>query len=73
MTREELTGPDLLPRDGEWTPVTTGESGATVLRDHRRGRYAKLVPVDRISELGDERDRIDWLESTGLPGPSVLD
>lgn len=73
MTREELTGPDLLPRDGEWTPVTTGESGATVLHDRRRGRYAKLVPVDRISELGDERDRIDWLESTGLPGPSVLD
>lgn len=69
----ELTGSDLLPRDADWTPVTTGESGATVLHDRRRGHYAKLVPLDRLNELSGERDRIDWLDTTGLPGPSVLD
>ncbi|WP_328528239.1 APH(3'') family aminoglycoside O-phosphotransferase [Nocardioides sp. NBC_00368] len=64
----------LLPADGAtWEPVTTGESGAVVLHDRDRGRYAKLVPTAARDDLTAERDRIAWLVETGIPTTSVLD
>lgn len=64
----------LLPADGtSWEPVTTGESGAVVLHDRDRGRFAKLVPTVVRDDLTAERDRIAWLGKTGVPTASVLD
>ncbi|WP_159798359.1 APH(3'') family aminoglycoside O-phosphotransferase [Puerhibacterium puerhi] len=64
----------LLPRDGgEWTPVTTGESGARVFHDRARARYAKLVRAEQARGLAAERDRIAWLGKTGIPTAAVLD
>ncbi len=63
----------LLPADGtSWEPVTTGESGAVVLRDRDGTRYAKLVPAADGGDLVAERDRIVWLGEAGLPGAAVL-
>lgn len=63
----------LLPDDAEWVPVTTGESGDTVLRDHDGARYAKLVTPERCADLAAERDRIVWLGDAGIPVGAVLD
>ncbi|MFE7224117.1 APH(3'') family aminoglycoside O-phosphotransferase [Nocardioides sp. NPDC057577] len=64
----------LLPADGtDWQPVTTGESGAAVLHDRGRGRYAKLVAAVDAGELAAERDRIIWLGDSGLPAATVLE
>ncbi|WP_441297536.1 APH(3'') family aminoglycoside O-phosphotransferase [Actinosynnema sp. ALI-1.44] len=57
----------------EWEPVTSGESGAFVFRSADGSRYAKCVPAADESVLAQERDRADWLGTTGIPGPSVLD
>jgi streptomycin 3"-kinase len=57
-----------LPLTSDWTPVTHGESGATVLRSPDGTRYAKYG-----QQLAQERDRITWLATTGIPGPAVLD
>jgi hypothetical protein len=48
-------------------------AGATVVQDRAGRRYAKVVASDRAEELASERDRIDWLSSTGVPGDVVLD
>lgn len=63
----------LLPDDTEWTPVTTGESGAAVFRSTDGTRYARCVPAEVAAELTGERDRIAWLATQGVPGPRVLD
>lgn len=64
----------LLPSDGaDWQPVLSGASGATVLHDHVWNRYAKIVPAAQAHELVAERDRIVWLNGTGMPGAPVLD
>ena len=65
-----LTG--LLPEGSEWVPVTHGESGATVLHDAARERYVKVVPAAHADALAAERDRIEWLSGTGIPGPTVI-
>ncbi|MFW6691400.1 APH(3'') family aminoglycoside O-phosphotransferase [Streptomyces sp. MAR4 CNX-425] len=64
----------------DWTPVTTGESGATVLRSPDGTRYAKHVPATApaghagAAALAAERDRTAWLaDRPGAPGPRVLD
>lgn len=60
----------------DWTPVTTGESGAAVFRSADGTRYAKHVPAeDRagVAALTEERDRAAWLTGQGVPGPRVLD
>ncbi|WP_375545983.1 APH(3'') family aminoglycoside O-phosphotransferase [Brevibacterium casei] len=66
-----LTG--LLPDGSAWSPVTDGESGATMLRHSSGGRFAKVVSAAAVSTLEAERDRIEWLSGTGIPGPRVLD
>jgi len=58
---------------GDWEPVGSGESGALVLRADDGSRYAKCVPAERRDLLERERDRIEWLTGTGVPGPTVLD
>ncbi|NYI80092.1 aminoglycoside 3'-phosphotransferase [Nocardioides panzhihuensis] len=63
----------LLPADGtDWKSVTTGESGAMVLHDRARGRFAKLAPAAYRDDVAAERDRITWLGEAGLPTASVL-
>ncbi|OHU19333.1 APH(3'') family aminoglycoside O-phosphotransferase [Mycobacteroides franklinii] len=52
-----------------WEPVTTGESGARVYRSPDHLRYAKTGGTD----LAAERDRIEWLSSQQIPGPSGLE
>ncbi|MGW7694891.1 APH(3'') family aminoglycoside O-phosphotransferase [Streptomyces asiaticus] len=63
----------LLSADGGWTPVTDGESGASVFRSADGSRYAKCIPAVALAELEAERDRVDWLSKQGVPGPKVLD
>ncbi|MFG2594369.1 APH(3'') family aminoglycoside O-phosphotransferase [Streptomyces sp. NPDC048462] len=59
--------------DGGWSPVTAGESGATVFRSADATRYAKCVPAVDAADLQAERDRVAWLSGQGVPGPRVLD
>lgn len=59
--------------DGDWSPVTAGESGAAVFRCADTTRYAKCVPAADAAGLEAERDRIAWLNGRGVPGPHVLD
>ncbi|WP_406213311.1 APH(3'') family aminoglycoside O-phosphotransferase [Streptomyces decoyicus] len=59
--------------DGDWLPVTTGESGAAVFRSADAARYAKCVPAADAAGLKAERDRVAWLGEQGVPGPRVLD
>lgn len=66
-----LTG--LLSDSSAWTPATAGESGAIVLRHASEERFAKVASVADASTLEAERDRIEWLSGTGIPGPRVLD
>lgn len=63
----------LDPARGDWQPVSGGESGAAVFRSSDGAQYAKLVPAERVEELEQERDRIEWLLGQGIPGPTVLD
>lgn len=66
-----LTG--LLSDCSVWARVTDGESCAIVLRHVSGERFAKVVSVADAHTLEGERDRIEWLSTTGIPGPSVLD
>ncbi|WP_030607773.1 APH(3'') family aminoglycoside O-phosphotransferase [Streptomyces sclerotialus] len=59
--------------EGDWLPVTAGESGAAVFRSADAGRYAKCVPAADAADLEAERDRVVWLGDEGVPGPQVLD
>ncbi|MGW0608375.1 APH(3'') family aminoglycoside O-phosphotransferase [Streptomyces sp. NPDC002640] len=72
-------GPRVMPPvllgagDGDWSPVTAGESGAVVLRSADATRYAKCVSAAHAADLRAERDRVAWLHGQGVPGPRVLD
>lgn len=57
----------------DWSPVTTGESGAAVFRNADGTRYAKCVPAAETAVLTAEHDRVAWLAEQGVPGPRVLD
>ncbi|NUS91225.1 MAG: APH(3'') family aminoglycoside O-phosphotransferase [Nocardia sp.] len=57
----------------DWSPVTSGESGAAVFRDEDATRYAKCVPAAEASALKSEHDRVQWLAEQRVPGPHVLD
>lgn len=59
-----------LPSDG-WTLIDVGESDTTV---YRRGDvFAKCCDLSGVADLAAERDRVEWLAATGLPGASVVD
>ncbi|MEV0610250.1 APH(3'') family aminoglycoside O-phosphotransferase [Polymorphospora rubra] len=62
-----------VPPGAGWQPVTGGESGAAVFRDADGSRYAKCVPTGQRAALEAERDRIGWLNDSGVPGPQVVD
>ena len=54
-----------------WEPVTVGESDTSVFR---RGEvFAKCCGPAGVLELRDERDRVEWLAGTGIPGATVVD
>lgn len=57
----------------DWSPVTTGESGATVFRNADATRYTKCVPAAEAAVLKAEHDRMEWLADQHVPGPRVLD
>ncbi|MYU17710.1 APH(3'') family aminoglycoside O-phosphotransferase [Streptomyces sp. SID8361] len=59
--------------EGDWLPVTAGESGAAVFRSAGGTRYAKCVAAADATDLVAERDRVAWLSAQGVPGPRVLD
>ncbi|MFF8785156.1 APH(3'') family aminoglycoside O-phosphotransferase [Streptomyces sp. NPDC015125] len=59
--------------EGDWLPVTAGESGAVVFRSADAARYAKCVPAADAVDLESERNRVAWLGDQGVPGPRVLD
>jgi streptomycin 3"-kinase len=55
----------------DWTPVEIGESDTSV---YRRGDvFAKCCGPSGVLELVAERDRVEWLAGTELPGASVVD
>lgn len=54
-----------------WERVTIGESGADVFR--RGDVFAKRCGADGVQALRDERDRVEWLAGTAIPGATVVD
>jgi streptomycin 3"-kinase len=59
------------PQGDGWEPVNVGESDTFV---YRRGDvFAKCCAADGVPILRDERDRVEWLASTELPGATVAD
>lgn len=60
----------MLPGSG-WDKVASGESDADVYR--RDAVFAKVCAANGISDLAEERDRVQWLEGTAIPGAGVLD
>jgi len=59
-----------VTHDG-WELIEAGESDASV---YRRGDvFAKRCGAGGVDELRDERDRVQWLAGTGLPGASLVD
>lgn len=60
----------LLPGSG-WEPVSGGESATDVFR--RGAVYAKCCGPAGVEELRAERDRVEWLAGTSMPGARVLD
>ncbi|MEV0029808.1 phosphotransferase [Nocardia sp. NPDC050793] len=63
----------VLPSDGEWEPVGSGESGAAVFRAADGSLYAKCVAENTTAELARERDRSEWLCTRGISGPQPLE
>jgi streptomycin 3"-kinase len=64
----------LLPPDsGEWEPAEGGESGASIVYDRGRQRYAKIVSSEGVAALAAERDRSVWINQTDIPSAPVLD
>ncbi|WP_431969768.1 APH(3'') family aminoglycoside O-phosphotransferase [Nocardia sp. bgisy134] len=63
----------VLPADGEWEPVDSGESEAAVFRAGDGSRYAKCVTENAAAELTQERDRSEWLCARGISGPRPLE
>lgn len=74
MRRQTHALVQRLERDAAgWSGVAAGESDALVLRSADGDRFAKIVGKTGVEELRAERDRIEWLAATNVPGASVLD
>lgn len=58
-------------KDDDWELVTVGESDTSVFR--RGSLFAKCCGVSGVRALRDERDRVEWLAGTHLPGATVAD
>jgi streptomycin 3"-kinase len=56
---------------GGWEPVGGGESATEVFR--RGDVFAKCSGASGVDELAAERDRVEWLAGTSVPGARVLD
>jgi streptomycin 3"-kinase len=54
-----------------WEPVTVGESDTKVFR--RGSVYAKHCGPAGVEELAAERDRVEWLAGTSIPGATFVD
>lgn len=64
-------GPARMLRGSGWQRQVDGESDTIVYR--RKDVYAKVCDDRGRSELAAERDRINWLTETSIPGARVLD
>jgi len=58
--------------DALWEPVDVGMSGAVVYRSVDGATHAKCVGVTARAELRLERDKIEWLATTPIPGPQLV-
>lgn len=59
--------------DASWVPVEVGMSGAWVYRSADGAVHAKCVGAADIGALRLERDKIEWLATTSIPGPRLVD
>lgn len=55
-----------------WEVVNGRSTAAVVRRSPDGSTYAKTATGAARDELVDERDRLEWLASTGLPGAQIL-
>ncbi len=60
-------------RAAPWEPVEVGMSGASVYRSSDGAVHAKCVGPADIGALRLERDKIEWLATTSIPGPRLVD
>lgn len=60
----------MLPGN-RWEEVRSGESDTRVYRGD--AMYAKVCGPGGIWDLAEERDRVQWLTDTAIPGARVLD
>lgn len=56
-----------------WESVSTRETKAVVRRSPEGDAFVKTASGPARDELADERDRLEWLSTTDLPAPRVLD
>ncbi|MHA6299240.1 APH(3') family aminoglycoside O-phosphotransferase [Devosia sp. CAU 1758] len=77
-----MTIPPTLPEsmsplhDLAWTPITIGQSGASVWRialGDGNAVFLKTEPIHPLAELPGEIERLNWLTSMGFKAPRVVD
>jgi aminoglycoside 3'-phosphotransferase-2 len=77
-----MTIPSSLPeslsplRDLVWTPITIGQSGASVWRitlSDSNAVFLKTEPLHPLAELPGELERLNWLTRMGFKTPRVID
>jgi kanamycin kinase/streptomycin 3"-kinase/aminoglycoside 3'-phosphotransferase-2 len=64
---------EVSVESAEWVTVRTGMSGADVRRSPDGGAYAKSGSGNVREDLVAERERLEWLAGTDLPGAEILD
>jgi kanamycin kinase/streptomycin 3"-kinase/aminoglycoside 3'-phosphotransferase-2 len=57
----------------DWEQISTGRSGADVRRSPDGDVYAKSGSGIQREDLIAERERLEWLAGSDLPGPEILD
>lgn len=71
-----FTLPDRLKTaERAWTPVTLGQSDASVWRTEGNGEllFLKSAPLHALGEYAGEVERLRWLAGTAIPAPAALD